>query len=135
MVALATGAPLTESRTSPRISQLAELCAANRSTPIASTQRMRISFRRAAARQSPIAIAIWASPHRLRIEYVHRTILPLLLAAGVAAAADHQLLQKGWAIQSSADVPDSAAAISAAGYAARGWYPATVPSTVFSALV
>jgi len=65
---------------------------------------------------------------------VFRAILPLFLVAS-AAAADHQLLPKGWAIQSSTDVRESGAAISAAGFNTRGWYAATVPSTVFAALV
>ena len=64
-----------------------------------------------------------------------RYALLAILLAGVAAAADHQLLQKNWAIQSSADVHESGAVISAAGFSTRGWYPVTVPSTVFGALV
>ena len=71
------------------------------------------------------------------MEDVHRAILPILLgvAAFQAAAAEKQLLQKGWAIQSSAGLPDSGAAISTAGFSTRGWYPAAVPTTVFNALV
>lgn len=40
-----------------------------------------------------------------------------------------------WFIQPSADVPADGAAISAVGFSTRGWYPATIPSTVLSALV
>ena len=44
-------------------------------------------------------------------------------------------LNQGWAIQTSVDLHESGAAISAVGFDARQWYPATVPSTVLSALV
>ena len=45
------------------------------------------------------------------------------------------LLRQGWAIQASSDVQETGAAISTPGFKARDWYPATLPSTVFSALV
>ena len=45
------------------------------------------------------------------------------------------LLRQGWAIQVSSDVQETGAAISTPGFKARDWYPATLPSTVFSALV
>ncbi len=45
------------------------------------------------------------------------------------------LLSKNWAIQSSLNVPADGAAISTAGFPAKDWYPATLPSTVLSALV
>ncbi len=45
------------------------------------------------------------------------------------------VLREGWAIESSARVRDSGAAISMPRYNAREWYPAAVPSTVFNALV
>jgi exo-1,4-beta-D-glucosaminidase len=44
-------------------------------------------------------------------------------------------LREQWQIQSSATVPDHGEVISQAGFAARGWYPATVPSTVAGTLV
>ena len=44
-------------------------------------------------------------------------------------------LSEGWSLQSSAQVPEKGDAISAAGYRTRDWYPARVPTTVFSALV
>jgi exo-1,4-beta-D-glucosaminidase len=53
----------------------------------------------------------------------------------LASAPGRMLLHDNWAIQSSAQVHDPGAAISAPGYDARDWYPATVPSTVLSALV
>jgi exo-1,4-beta-D-glucosaminidase len=66
----------------------------------------------------------------------------LLLACAVAPAAAGEgggspaiLLRNGWAIQSSSDVRETGAAISAPGFPARDWYPATVPSTVLGALV
>jgi exo-1,4-beta-D-glucosaminidase len=61
-----------------------------------------------------------------------------LLAFGSLAAAvprQAQLLREGWAIQSSADVRETGAAISSADYRSNGWYSATLPSTVLSALV
>jgi len=42
---------------------------------------------------------------------------------------------QAWAIQSSAEVPQPGERISSAGFAAIGWYPAHVPTTVVSALV
>ncbi len=45
------------------------------------------------------------------------------------------LLRQGWAIQASPDVHETGAAISTPGFKARNWYPATLPSTVLSALV
>ena len=49
---------------------------------------------------------------------------------------DHyeMLLRTHWAIESSSDVRDSGAVISMPGFSTRAWYPATVPSTVLSAL-
>src|SRR5450755_4306132 len=44
-------------------------------------------------------------------------------------------LGENWFIQPSTDVPADGAAISAVGFPTRGWYPATLPSTVLSALV
>ncbi|WP_369192563.1 sugar-binding domain-containing protein [Streptomyces sp. R08] len=41
----------------------------------------------------------------------------------------------GYAIQSSAKVPDSPAAVSSPGYPATGWYPAGARSTVLAALI
>ncbi len=59
--------------------------------------------------------------------------LCLLLAAPLAA---QQLpLHRGWAIQSSAQVTASGAALSTPGFPTPGWIPAAVPSTVFNALV
>ena len=44
-------------------------------------------------------------------------------------------LKEGWAIQSSAQVSDQGQTISTVGYAPKQWHTATVPSTVFAALV
>jgi len=51
------------------------------------------------------------------------------------AAANGLLLRESWAIQSSAEVHETGAAISTPGFKARDWYRATVPTTVFNALV
>ncbi len=69
--------------------------------------------------------------------------MTLLRLAGLLSAApllfavpqDAQMLRQNWSIQSSSDVRESGAALSDAGYNATGWYPATLPSTVLSALV
>jgi len=49
--------------------------------------------------------------------------------------APNMLLRENWAIQSSDEVHATGAAISTPGFKAREWYRATVPTTVFSALV
>jgi exo-1,4-beta-D-glucosaminidase len=61
--------------------------------------------------------------------------LSVLLLAPLAFAQAPLELRDGWAIQSSAFVRETGDALSAAGYKTRGWYPATVPSTVLNALV
>jgi hypothetical protein len=66
-----------------------------------------------------------------------------VVAAAVAGAQSRHALSsgsaridlaQGWAIRSSADVPQTGDLISSAGFDASTWYPATVPSTVISAL-
>lgn len=52
-----------------------------------------------------------------------------------SSAPPQMLLRENWAIQSSADVHDTGAAVSTPGYNPRDWYRATLPSTVLSALV
>src|ERR1035437_7439674 len=56
-------------------------------------------------------------------------------AAPLDPTSSSMKLNQGWSIQSSADVRESGAAISAVGFDASQWYPATVPSTVLGALV
>ena len=48
---------------------------------------------------------------------------------------DSLLLRENWSIQSSAEAKAEGTAISTVGFPTRGWYPATLPSTVLSALV
>ena len=67
-------------------------------------------------------------------------LVACLTASAVAGATEGRgspamLLRQGWAIQVSSDVQETGAAISTPGFKARDWYPATLPSTVFSALV
>jgi len=58
------------------------------------------------------------------------------LAAAAGRSGSRQLLlRNSWTIASSADVRDGGVAISLPGYATPNWYPATVPTTVVSALV
>ena len=63
----------------------------------------------------------------------------LWVVLSTASAADtketSELLRENWFIQSSAEVHADGAAISKAGFATANWYPATLPSTVLSALV
>ncbi|GLX21530.1 glycoside hydrolase family 2 protein [Streptomyces lavendulae] len=56
-------------------------------------------------------------------------------ATAVAAAPGTATALAGYAIQSTAKVADSAAAVSSPGYAATGWYPAGPRSTVLAALL
>ena len=64
-------------------------------------------------------------------------VLALLLGGTrTAGAAEVRLeLREGWAIQSSAKVSAGGEAVSQPGFATAGWHPATVPTTVVSALV
>src|SRR5450631_19898 len=64
-------------------------------------------------------------------------ILVVVLARLAAAAGESKmLLRQNWAIQSSAEVRESGAALSVARFRpSHAWHPATLPTTVFSALV
>ncbi|MGY5050233.1 glycoside hydrolase family 2 protein [Streptomyces sp. 900105755] len=53
----------------------------------------------------------------------------------VPSAAGSETPLSGFAIRSTADVGDSAAAVSSPGYPAKGWYPAGPRSTVLAALL
>ena len=60
----------------------------------------------------------------------------LLTQAAAAAPGSKMLLRQNWTLQSSADVHENGAALSSAGFRPpRAWHPATLPTTVFSALV
>jgi exo-1,4-beta-D-glucosaminidase len=64
------------------------------------------------------------------------SILLLAAAALWAAPADKVLLRDGWSIRPSAEVREPVSGISSPAFAdTREWYPASVPSTVLSALV
>ena len=56
-------------------------------------------------------------------------------ASAAETKGTSELLRESWFIQSSAELHADGAAISKPGFAAAGWYPATLPSTVLSALV
>ena len=63
-------------------------------------------------------------------------IVFIALASVPALSADYQVsLRENWFIQSSGDVHSEGSTISRTGFSTQGWYPATLPSTVFSALV
>jgi exo-1,4-beta-D-glucosaminidase len=66
--------------------------------------------------------------------FMVRTAL-LLAVVTVAGAAPKMLLRQGWTIQSSADVREAGAVLSTPAFQPRGWYPATLPSTVLNALI
>jgi exo-1,4-beta-D-glucosaminidase len=68
------------------------------------------------------------------LQHPRPVALACLFAAHALGAAPTYLRQ-GWALQSSTDVRDGGEAISRPGYEARDWYKATVPTTVFGALV
>ena len=58
------------------------------------------------------------------------------MASVPALSSDYQvLLREKWLIQPSADVHSDGPTISRTGFSTQGWYPATLPSTVLSALV
>jgi exo-1,4-beta-D-glucosaminidase len=79
----------------------------------------------------------------VRLMNLGRLGLATVLLAGSAAATSSKevtdpatvVLRENWFIQPSADVHADGAEISRAGFPTSGWYPATVPSTVISALV
>ena len=68
-------------------------------------------------------------------------VIACVIAVAIARPAQREgpnssmLLRQGWTIQSSADVHETGAAISTPAVKAQDWYPATLPSTVLSALV
>ena len=61
--------------------------------------------------------------------------LAAFAAPNAGSGSPNLTLRQNWFIASSADVRDDRAAISLPGYTTRDWYPATVPTTVLSALV
>jgi exo-1,4-beta-D-glucosaminidase len=63
-----------------------------------------------------------------------RSLALLALFAG-AAFGETRLLDTGWAIQSSARVPEKGDILSRPGFRAEGWHPVKVPNTVLGALV
>jgi exo-1,4-beta-D-glucosaminidase len=60
--------------------------------------------------------------------------IPIASAAGLSGDSQG-LLRENWFIESSADVRSDGPTISKTGFSTQGWYPATLPSTVLSALV
>ena len=65
-------------------------------------------------------------------------LLVVHVATGAAPESDavpKMLLRQGWAIQSSAEVRETGVTLSTPAFQPRGWYRATLPSTVLNALV
>ncbi len=67
------------------------------------------------------------------------TFLALAATAGRVGAAEpgssRLMLQEGWQVQSSAQVADQGAILSAPGFQPSGWYKTSVPATVMAVLV
>ncbi|MFJ8311495.1 MULTISPECIES: glycosyl hydrolase 2 galactose-binding domain-containing protein [unclassified Streptomyces] len=76
-----------------------------------------------------LALAAGTSPATPRTRPASGTVTAVASAPGSATAL------AGYAIQSTAKVSDSAAAVSSPGYPAAGWYPAGPRSTVLAALL
>ena len=75
-------------------------------------------------------------PQFSRMLWYSLVIAALLTQGAFAAPESKMLLRRDWAIQSAAEVHESGAALSVAGFRPpRAWHPATLPTTVFSALV
>ncbi|HET7841735.1 MAG TPA: glycosyl hydrolase family 2, partial [Terriglobia bacterium] len=77
---------------------------------------------------------------RTRTRYALSLVLSVLIGVAAAFSADvggspRIFLRQNWYIQSSSDVNADGKAISTVGFPVRDWYPATLPSTVLSALV
>ena len=62
-------------------------------------------------------------------------VISIASVAGDSSSDSQILLRQNWFIQPSTDVRSDGAAISQPGFSTQGWYPATLPSTVLSALV
>jgi len=80
----------------------------------------------------------WGTANVQLSDFIRLLFLLALTASApdASAAGEHELqLRENWAIQSSGEVPETGAAVSTPGFKAREWYRATVPTTVFSALV
>jgi exo-1,4-beta-D-glucosaminidase len=71
--------------------------------------------------------------------FVTGVVILLFVVPSTASAAEtkgtSELLRENWFIQSSAEVHADGSAISKPGFSADNWYPATLPTTVLSALV
>ena len=71
--------------------------------------------------------------HKYLIVYCWILLLTGFVSSNVMA--QNIVLRDNWSIQSSENVKDDGKAISQLGYAAKGWYPTTMPSTVLATLV
>lgn len=76
---------------------------------------------------------------RLRLGLFSLVVVSLFGTTAAAAqevsASASTVLRENWFIQPSSDVHAGGKAISSVGFSTRDWYPATLPSTVMSALV
>lgn len=71
--------------------------------------------------------------HKYRSLYCWILLMTVFVSSNVLA--QNIVLRDNWSIQSTENVKDKGAVISMSGYAAKGWYPTTMPSTVLAALV
>ncbi|MGH9736701.1 MAG: glycoside hydrolase family 2 protein [Candidatus Acidiferrales bacterium] len=67
---------------------------------------------------------------------IFAALLPFAALAAPSAQHNQKLfLRSGWTIQSSCKISADGAQVSSSGFVTKGWYPATVPTTVVAALV
>jgi exo-1,4-beta-D-glucosaminidase len=71
--------------------------------------------------------------HKYLSIYCRLLLLTVFVSSNVLA--QNIVLRDNWSIQSSENLKDNGKGISMSGYAAKGWYPITMPSTVLAALV
>src|SRR6516225_5753928 len=62
-------------------------------------------------------------------------LFPILRSASATATPARMELRQGWALQSSCKATEGGVALSTVAFKPRGWYAATVPSTVLAAQV
>jgi exo-1,4-beta-D-glucosaminidase len=77
----------------------------------------------------------------LEVPARHTSLIALLVSAitlfssAATPVSGQTLLRDGWKVQSSAQVSASGDKVSQPGFSSSGWYPTSVPKTVFAALV
>jgi len=67
--------------------------------------------------------------------WITALLLTSFVPALSGAASDKLLLRSDWYINPASEVTETGAALSTPGFQPKGWYPATLPSTVVAALI